>query len=311
MTEERKDTDSAAQAASEEDAKVIQDAILGEHSEPSEEKPGETEEKVEKKEEEKPKAEEEAKPKEEKKAGEKPAEAGEEEEAKKIEAILNRFQGTPEEKAKAVAKAYREFEKLHGKKDKELGDLRKEVLDFKNFQEDWKKDPKAVIDKLTELAKKTAGEEEESKEDLLKALQDPTGKELDKFIEDKISAKTEEKEEQKGFIEKEEKRMEGLYPGWSERAKQREALETAIRLGKFPYPQEILDMAVRGSADPDKILADAKDALKKEEMDALANKTDQNVQEQLGGPAEKKELSDSEVIEGEILTKEELERANQ
>lgn len=293
MPNEVKDPEGSVPAGGDEDARTVQNAILGkeEKSETSEKTGGETEEKAEG---EKPEAKEETKAKEEKAAEEKPAEV---DEAAEIEKILkSRFKGDPKE----AVKAYRNLEKMQGEHTEELGKLRKEVLDWRQFKKDWEADPEGTLKQLSESAQVQKGEAENIIE---KALEDP--KALDRYIERKISDKESERE----LREKEIERMKGLYPGWDDRQKQRATLLEAINLGKFPLPDEILDMAVRGAGSPEKLLADAKKAVKEEQDEALANKMKEQVETQAGGEREKPEPSDQDIIAGEILTEEEKARA--
>lgn len=294
MSEEVKNTEDSVLDTSEADAQAVQNEILGKtSSEPAKETPREPEKKVE--EEGKPAAEEkvEAKPKEE-------ALTPDAEEETKIAEILSRFKGDPNAVKRQIAKAYREKEKQFSERDGEIGDLRKEVLKFRQFQEDLEANPEGTIKWLQETTQK---KKEESSESLMdRALEDSTV--LPEYIDQEIA----KREDQKNWVEQEEVRMENLHAGWKDRVAQRNALRQAIQLNKFPYPDEILDFAVRGAGDPEKLLADAKVAVEKDRNEALAGKMDEQVQAQAGGGREKIPSSDSRIVGDSILTEEEKAR---
>ena len=71
---------------------------------------------------------------------------------------------------------------------------------------------------------------------------------------------------------------------------------------KFPYPEEILDLVVRGAGSPEKLLADAKVAAEEDRNEALAKKYEAQVPTQAGGEIEKAPPSDSQVVGDSILT---------
>lgn len=287
MPEEEKtdSTKSSVQVASEEEAKATQDRILGtegEKAKAAEEKPGETKEKVEEKE--KAKAAAEAKEKE-----AKPAEAGEED--AKIDAILSRFKDTPDaDKPKALAKAYREIEKLHGEQGKEIGDLRKTELWVKQLQEELEKDLPNTLKKLE--AHYGAKGEDENEEIVLDR------KTIKGIVEEQLT----QKETDKQWFDDQGKLMKDRHKDWDELADKRTALKEAVRLGKFPFNDEIFHLAVRGAASPEQLLADAKKIVKQDEADALAAKMGEQTQTQAGGAEEKKEQTYQEKKEESVLT---------
>jgi len=288
---EEKDTKTSVPDTSEADARTVQDEILGKTpSEPAKKVEGEPEGKVEEKGEPAVKEKVEAKPKEE-------AKTPEAEEEAKIAEILSRFKGDPEAVKRQLAKAYREQEKMHTEQGAEVGELRKEALRWKQFQEDLDRDPEGTAKWLLERAKK---QKEESSESVLDKVLDGSTT-LDEVIDSKID----EREGQKNWVEQQETLMETRHTGWKDRIAQRNALREAVQLGKFPYPEEILDLAVRGAGDPEKLLADAKTAVEKERNDALAAKMEGQVQTQAGAVTEEKTPSDSRTMGDSVLTEEE------
>lgn len=291
MPEEEKVVDTSAQSASEEDSKTVAASILGkETEEKSEEK---AEEETEKKDQEKltPEEKAEAKPEEEAKALEADEEA-------KIAEILARFKGTSEEVSRQIAKAYHNQGEMHGKQDGELGDLRKEVINWRQFQEDFAKDSKGTIERLQKQAET---EESEKKNIIEEAYTRPEA--LDEYIDEKF----EERETRLKQQQEQEQRMKDTYPDWDKFTPQRKALLDAIKVKKLA-PEEILHLAVRGPIDPKKLFSEAKDIVRKEENEALVKKMEQQVDKQTGGEEEKTPPSDSRVVSDTILTESEKAR---
>lgn len=257
------------------DSQILTDAILNQKTTTESKEEGTTETFA-------PKTE----PESEEKNEEKPAPTTEEV-AKISEVLKTRFKGSPEE----VTKAYVNLEKKLSEQGMELGNLRSEILQWRQFQEDFATDPQGTLAKL----QASISPSEEKENILMKALDDP--KLLDQYIDQKIS----EREAGLRWETDYQKRMVELYPGWEERKTQREALRQAIVLGKFPYPDEILDFAVRGAGSPEKLLEDAKKAIREEEEKALVAKTQEGMQTQVGAGEEKKELTDEQIMTQAIL----------